>query len=143
MVPERQSGHHRSMTLKVLIVDDSELICAGLVGLLQGLQGVAAIYTASTLAQTLKCLRRELPTLLILDPTLQDCNAIQLIDLMKKMMPGMLIAVLANDPSEFNRKKSLRAGADWFFDKASEIENLLDVVQRQAALNSKIHAKEG
>lgn len=138
MVPARRSGHHCSMTFKVLVVDNSELICAGLVRLIQGLEGVTAIQTACTLAQTLKWLRIESPTLLILDPGFQDCNAIQLLNLMKKMMPDTLIAVLTHDPSEFNRDKCTRAGADWFFDKANEIENLLDLVQKQAALNQTI-----
>jgi len=38
-----------------------------------------------------------------------------------------------------NRKKSLEAGADWFFDKSIEFEKLLDVVRTQAALNLVIH----
>jgi hypothetical protein len=40
--------------------------------------------------------------------------------------------------NEFNRKKSLGAGADWFFDKSTEFEDLLDVVRKQAALSSTI-----
>lgn len=45
------------------------------------------------------------------------------------------MAVLTNDASEFNRQRCLRAGADCFFDKSTEFEKVLELVQRQAALH--------
>ena len=48
----------------------------------------------------------------------------------------MRIAIFTNDVNEFNRRKCLQAGADWFFDKSIEFDDLLDVVQQQAALAS-------
>jgi len=79
MVTADPSAHHPVMAARLLIVDDSPLICTGLARLLQAIQGVDAIQTACTLAETLECLRRQLPTLLVLDPSLLDCNAIELI----------------------------------------------------------------
>jgi DNA-binding NarL/FixJ family response regulator len=55
----------------------------------------------------------------------------------------MNIAVLTNDATELNRKKSLQAGADWVFDKSTEFENLLEIVQMQAALNILTTPNEG
>lgn len=129
------AGHDQPM-MKLLIVDDSELIRARLRGRLEAIPGVAAIHTAETLVQTLKRVRAELPTLLILDIHLPEGNAIQLIGLMKEMAPGMQIAILTNDASEFSRRKCLAVGADWFFDKSTEFENLLELVQQLATLNA-------
>lgn len=124
------------MNMTLLIVDDSELIQASLRGLLEGIQGIEAIHTAGTLAQALKSIRRDPPTLAILDLHLPDGNAIPIITLLKKMAPGMQIAVLTNDASEFNRKKCLHGGVDWFFDKSKEFEKLLEVIQDLAAHRS-------
>lgn len=137
MVLAGRSGHDQSMTLKVLIVDDSELIRASLASLLEPIQSIA-VHTAATLAQALESVRRGLATLLILDVHLPDGNAIQSIRTLKQLAPGMQIAMFTNDVNEFNRKKSLGAGADWFFDKSTEFEDLLDVVRKQAALSSTI-----
>jgi DNA-binding NarL/FixJ family response regulator len=141
MVSAGRSGHDQSMTLNVLIVDDSELICTSLAGLLEPVQGIA-IHTAATLAAAMESVRGILPTLLILDLHLPDCNAIQSIRILKQLAPGMKIAMFTNDVNEFNRKKSQEAGANWFFDKSIEFENLLDVVRKQAALNSTIPTKK-
>ena len=122
--------------MKLLIVDDSELIRARLLARLEAIPGIEAIHKAETLVQALKRVRCERPTLLILDIHLPEGNAIQIIGLMKEMAPGMQIAILTNDASEFTRRKCLAVGADWFFDKSTEFENLLELVRQLAALNS-------
>ncbi len=123
------------MTMKLLIVDDSELIRTRLLGLLEDIQGVDAIHTADTLAETLKSVRREAPTLVILDLHLSDGIAIQIINPIKQLAPGIQIAMLTNDASELNRRECQEAGADWFFDKSTEFLDLLDVVRQQAGRN--------
>ena len=123
------------MLINLLIVDDSELIRSRLLGRLENVPGIASIHTADTLVQTLKLVSRESPTLVILDIHLPEGNAIPIIGLIKQMAPGMQVAVFTNDASEFCRRKCLQAGADWFFDKSSEFENMLALVQDKGALN--------
>lgn len=115
--------------MKLLIVDDSELIRGRLVGFFQGL---AEIDTAGTLAQTLECAGRCPHELVILDLHLPDGNALRIIPQLKQLAPGMRIAVLTNDASAFNAERCLAAGADWFFDKSTEFEKVLDLIRRQA-----------
>jgi DNA-binding NarL/FixJ family response regulator len=134
MVQLVMSGHDQPMTMKLLIVDDSELIRTRLLGLFERLPGIGTTHTADTLAQTLESVRCERPTLVILDLHLSDGNAIQIINSLKQLEVGMGIAILTNDASEFNRRKCLGAGADWFFDKSTEFENLIEVVRELAVL---------
>jgi len=122
------------MTLKLIIVDDSELIRTRLIGLLEGIKGAISIDTADTLVHAWESVRRVVPTLITLDLHLSDGNAIQIINPLKQLAPAMQIAVLTNDSSEFNRNKCMQAGADWFFDKSTEFEAVLEVVQGLAAL---------
>lgn len=124
-----------NMNMKLLIVDDSELIRTRLLRLLNGISGIEAIHTADTLAQTLESVRRVSPRLVILDLHLSDGNSVQIINTLKQLEPGMKVAILTNDASEFNRRKCLETGVDWFFDKSNEFESLLEVVQKQAGRN--------
>jgi two-component system, OmpR family, response regulator len=121
--------------MKLLVVDDSELILDRLVGLLNGLHGMADIDTAETLAQTLDVAQAGRPVLTILDFHLPDGNAAQIVPQLKQMDPNMLIAVLTNDASESNRAKCMSAGSDWFFDKSTEFEKVLELIQIQCALH--------
>jgi two-component system, OmpR family, response regulator len=120
------------MNLKLLIVDDSVLIVHQWLRLLEGFKGIAAIHTAQTLVQAQALIQQELPTLVILDLHLPDGNSIALIGPLKKLTPVVQVAMLTNDASEFNRERCMRAGADWFFDKSTEFEKLLEVVQALA-----------
>ena len=121
--------------MKLLLVDDSELIRSRLVGWLQDIPGLEEIATAGTLAQTLRCVEHGHPALVILDLHLPDGDTLQILPTLRKMAPQMQIAMLTNDASEFNRGKCLSAGASWFFDKSTEFEKVLDLVQRQALLH--------
>lgn len=123
------------MTMTLLIADDSELIRKRLPGFLETVPGITTIELASTLAQTLECVRQTPPSLLILDLHLPDGNAIQIISPIKQLTPAVRIAIFTNDANAFTCKKCLDAGADWFFDKSTELKNLLDVVRKQAALH--------
>jgi DNA-binding NarL/FixJ family response regulator len=134
MVRNLRVAHDQSMLLKLLIVEDSDLIRHGLLGLFEGMPGVGVILTTDTLGQTLQIVSHEAPTLVILDLHLPDGNALRILPLLKKLAPAMRVAVLTNDASDYNRQKCLTAGADWFFDKSIEFEALLDTVQQQVAL---------
>lgn len=122
--------------LKLLVADDSELIRSRLVGMLDGIPGIDEIDTADTVAQTLHCVAQNRPTLLILDLHLADGNALRIIPTLKKLAPGMEVVVLTSDDSPFNRARCLQAGADWFFDKPTEFDKALLLVQLQAVANA-------
>lgn len=121
--------------LKLLVVDDSELIRSRLVELLQGIPSLDPIDTAGTLTQTLNQVEHGHPELVILDLHLPDGDTLNILPVLKRMAPDMRIAMLTNDASHFNRDKCLNAGASWFFDKSTEFEKVLDLVQQQVALH--------
>jgi DNA-binding NarL/FixJ family response regulator len=121
------------MHTKLLIVDDSELIRNSLVRLLLEIPGIESIRTADSLVRALDCVEQEEPNLIILDLHLPDGNASRLIEPLKWLAPLARIAMLTNDASEYSRRQCLDQGADWFFDKSTEFERLLEVVRDLAA----------
>lgn len=132
MARRRASGKNQSMTLNLLIVDDSELIRHSLLELLRGIVGAASIRCVATLSQALDSVRSAWPTLVVLDLHFAAGNAIPRIGLIKQLAPGIRIAVLTNDAVEFTRIRCMQAGADWFFDKSTEFEKLMEIVRQQA-----------
>ena len=120
--------------MNLLIVEDSVLISGLLHDLLAGLPGIGRIDQAATLALALQSVRREAPTLVILDLQLPDGNGMQIIGTLKQLSPELRIAVLTLHADNAYRQQCLALGADWFFDKATDIDELLCQVRQQAAL---------
>lgn len=131
------------MPFKLLIVDDSQPIRASLRGLLSRIQGVASIREAATLDQAMRCARQVVPDLVLLDLHLPDGLGLQIIGGLKQLSPDLQIAVLTIHADDSYRQQCLALGANWFFDKATEFETLLDVVRRQAALTPFISSNHG
>lgn len=121
------------MTFKLLIVDDSEPIRTRLCSLLEGVPGLATIKVATTLGEAIESVRRSPVAMLILDLHLPDGLGLEIIGSLKQMAPKLLIAVLTVYGQSSYRETCLARGADWFFDKGTEIDELLEVVRQQAA----------
>ena len=124
-----------AMPMNLLIVEDSALISCLLRDLLTGLPGVGRIEQTGTLAQAMQSAHKTVPTLVILDLQLPDGNGMQIIDSLKLLSADLRIAVLTLHADNAYRHKCLSLGADWFFDKATDIDTLLGLVRQQAALH--------
>ena len=123
-------------TMKVLIVDDSKLIRTALVRMLNGLAAMVPITVlcAGTLADGLSLAIGEQPALIVLDFRLPDGHAPQIIRDLKQCVPHIVVAVFTLSPREWYEAPCHKAGADWFFDKASDAHQLLDLIVRHAKL---------
>jgi len=118
--------------MKILIVEDSELIRNHLVCLLSLVAGVNEVGVAGSHEHARLYVKIESPDVLILDIHLPDGNAIQAIKEFKQEIPNVRIAMLTNDASAFNRKKSSQMGAEWFFDKSTEYDQVLELISNLA-----------
>ena len=123
------------MPIKLLIVDDSDLIRTSLRALLGSVAGIAVIREATTLAEALDSVRRDHPTLVILDLNLPDGLGMDIIQQLKQRTPTLWLAVLTIQADRSYRQRCLALGADWYFDKATETDLLLNVVRRLTAKN--------
>lgn len=133
MAPHRRAGQDQRMVIHLLIVDDSKLIRASLHGLLERSVRIASIREAATLGQALDSARRNLPTLVILDQNLPDGLGMNIFQQLKQLSPRLRIAMLTMSTQPDLRQRCLALGADWFFDKFTETESLLDVVMQLAS----------
>lgn len=123
------------MAFKVLIVDDSDLVCASLGKLLKGIPAIEQIYSTDSMTGALVSMKRHAPNFVVLDLHLRDGIALQRVEAFRRLTRRADVAVLTNHTSEYNRKASLAAGAGAFFDKSTEFELLLDLLRHRAALH--------
>ena len=142
MARRHRAGHYGRMPTHVLIVDDSELIRTRLRALLGSVEGIASIREATTLGEALDYTRCDPPTFVILDLHLPDGHGAHIIHQFRQFAPLLWVAVLTIHSEPVYRERCLELGADWFFDKGTEIESLLAVVRQHAALNQLIHSDE-
>ena len=131
------------MHTQLLIVDYSDLIRNSLRALLGSVEGIASIREAATLDDAMDSARRDPPTLVILDLALPDGLSTRIIKPLKRLSPTLRVAMLTLLAGPAYRESCLHLGADWFFDKACDIEDLLEVVRQQTAMNPFIDSNQG
>lgn len=112
--------------MKILLVDDSDLIRFRLVRQIGCLPGVGQVLTASGRMQAQYIVARMRPELVVLDLHLPDGDPVHLIPDFKHICPDIQVVILTNDATDYNRQRCLAAGADGFFDKSTEFELLLE-----------------
>jgi DNA-binding NarL/FixJ family response regulator len=127
--------------MKVLIVDDSKIVCNGLQKMLTGIPGVKISGQAFNGKDAITSISKLKPDVVILDIRLPDLSGIDvLIDIREKNLPTRVI-MLTNYPYPQYRKKCEELGADYFFDKVTEIDELPDLI-KELAKNDKAKGKQ-
>lgn len=126
MAQPGRAVHDPYMPMNVLIVDDSQPVRTSLRGLLGCITGVGHVREASTLRAALDGIRRDPPAVVILDLHLPDGLSDNLLQTFKQLAPEMRIAVFSLHADNSHQQQCLVHGADWFFDKATQADALLD-----------------
>jgi two-component system, NarL family, response regulator DevR len=108
-------------TLRVYVVDDSALLRQRLLGLLAELDRVEVIGEAEDRDQAIIEVTKLKPHVVILDIQLRESNGIEVLTQIKQVQPSPTLIMLTNYPYPQFREKSMSAGADYFFYKATEL----------------------
>jgi DNA-binding NarL/FixJ family response regulator len=118
--------------MKVLIVDDSKIVCKGLQQMLAGVADVEIVGQAHNGEDAITSIRESKPDVVILDIRLPGLSGIDVLkDIRAKKWPSRVI-MLTNYPYPQYRKKCEELGADYFFDKVTEIEEIPKVIEKLA-----------
>jgi DNA-binding NarL/FixJ family response regulator len=113
--------------LKIAIVEDSAIIVDRLIVLLQDIAGVEFMGNAATLPAAVALLENTLPDALILDINLRTSdgkNGIDLLYMIRNVYPLMKIMMLTNLADLRYRTLCQEAGADYFFDKSHDFDQI-------------------
>jgi DNA-binding NarL/FixJ family response regulator len=123
---------HDAMNL--LIMDDAANIRHRIVELLSEVTGIDAIIESEDVASAVKAIQEHKPEVVILDiqvpPDGPLRNGIDVLKLTKQQFPKTGVIMLTNFANPRYREECARLGADYFFDKSSEFEQVPEAVLR-------------
>jgi DNA-binding NarL/FixJ family response regulator len=118
--------------MKVLIVDDSKIVCNGLQQMLTNIADVEIVGQAYHAQDAIQSISEAKPDVVILDIRMPGKSGIEVLkDIRDKKLPIRVI-MLTNYPYPQYRKKCEELGADYFFDKVTEIENIPNLIEELA-----------
>jgi len=116
--------------MKVFIVDDSKVVRERLIDMLSELPEIEIIGQAEDGIQATNLITELNPDVVILDIRMPRGNGIDALQNIKKNNPSFIVIMLTNYPYPQYRKKCMKAGADYFFDKSTEFEKVTEVLQK-------------
>jgi DNA-binding NarL/FixJ family response regulator len=112
----------------VFIVEDSESIRERLARMLGDMEGVRVVGEAETPGEALEGILRTRPDSVLLDLHLLGGSGLDVLRRAHPQTPGTVFIVLTNHPDAQYRRACMAAGADYFFDKSSEIAKVREVI---------------
>jgi len=116
--------------MKVLIVDDSKIVCNGLRQMLINIADVVVVGEAHNTGEAVTAITELKPAVVILDIHLPGPSGIEVLkDIRDKKLPIRVI-MLTNYPYPQYRKKCEELGSDYFIDKVTEIEIITEVIEK-------------
>jgi DNA-binding NarL/FixJ family response regulator len=128
--------------MRVLIVDDSKIVCERLQQMLINIADVEIVGQANNGQDAVASISESKPDVVILDIRLPGLSGINVLkDIRAKKLPIRVI-MLTNYPYPQYRKKCEELGADYFFDKVAEIEEIPKVIAELAKIRLKTAAPE-
>jgi len=119
----------------IFIVDDSSIIRERILEKLGMLPMTSTVLQAKDYQSANQIIDKEQPDIAILDIQLPDGSGIDLLSKIKNMRKETVVIMLTNYPYSIIRKRCDELGADYFFDKSTEFEKVLEVLEtRQTAV---------
>jgi DNA-binding NarL/FixJ family response regulator len=123
--------------LRVLVVDDHEVVREGLVALLDRRPGFSVVAQAGTVADALAAAKRFEPDLVVMDVRLPDGSGIEACREIRAEMPTIRVVMLTSYPDEEAVLSAIVAGASGYLLKqirARDLVSALETVGRGESL---------
>lgn len=111
MTQETPEAHH---PLRLLVVDDHEIVRQGLVALLERRPEFSVVAQAGTVAEAIAAARRHQPDLVVMDVRLPDGSGIEACREIRAEMPQTRVLMLTSYPDEEAVLSAIIAGASGY-----------------------------
>ena len=115
--------------MRIFIADDSELLRVRLVDMLSEIEGIEIIGQAQDSLDAIESIEKLNPHVVILDVRMPQGDGIKVLEAIKKNLQSPKVVIFTNYPYPQYREKCMDLGADYFFDKSTEFEKLIDTVK--------------
>jgi DNA-binding NarL/FixJ family response regulator len=119
--------------IRVLIVDDHDVLGSSLAHALDHEEGITAVGVAGTLGRARTLIATTAPDVVLLDHRLPDGNGVDAIGDLRALRPSMQIVVLTASPAEQVMLAAIQAGASGFLSKTRSLSEVTGAVRAAAA----------
>ena len=120
----------KKATMRLLIVDDSEIIRERLKTVLSEVPKVETISQAKDQQEARELMGKLNPDVVIVDIQMPGGSGINLLREVKKGQKPPMLIVLTNQSYPQYRRKCMEAGVDFFFDKSTEFDKIAEVLKQ-------------
>jgi len=121
------------MTMKLLIVEDSQPVCERLRDIFSRLPGLQTEVAGDIREGKARFLESK-PEMVILDVQLPDGSGLDLLGVIKQEQPATRVLMFSN--YTLYRRRCVAEGADYFFDKSMDLDSLTSTVRRLAEVSA-------
>jgi DNA-binding NarL/FixJ family response regulator len=121
-------GRRKWSIVKVLIVDDSEIMRERIEDMLSESIGLENITQAKDPLEAISSFRKVNHDVVILDIRMSGGSGIDVLRKIKRITHPPVVIVLTNYPYPQYRRKCIDTGADYFFDKSTEFDKVTKVL---------------
>ena len=130
------------------MIDDAAAVRARLGAMLAEIPGVTGVLETAGVAEAVEALGARAPGTVLIDVHLRGESGLVMVPFLKRCRsdPRLivpLLIVMTSDPTEALRRQALALGADHFFDKSRDVEDLLRVVAEAAAPTRALERSDG
>lgn len=117
--------------MKVFLVDDSVVIRQRLKRMLADVEQLQVIGEAGDAqAATTDAILEQKPDVVLLDIHLLDGSGIDVLERLKKANPTLVVIILTDYPFPQYRDKCIEAGADFFFVKSTQFDQVVPTLKQ-------------
>jgi DNA-binding NarL/FixJ family response regulator len=120
----------KGKSMKIFLVDDSMVIRQRLKRLLADMKEVTVIGESGNAQEATDAILEQKPDVVLLDIHLLDGSGIDVLQRLKKTSPAPAVIILTNYPYPQYRQKCLEAGADFFFVKSTEFDQVVPALRQ-------------
>jgi two-component system response regulator DevR len=119
----------RSRPLRLLVVDDHEVVRRGLIAHLDRRERFEVVAEAGTCADAIAQAHRFHPDIVLLDIRLPDASGIEACRLLRDELPDVLVVFLTSSPDEIDVFAAIVAGARGYVLKSSRSAELVRTLE--------------
>jgi DNA-binding NarL/FixJ family response regulator len=125
--------------MRVMVVDDSSPVRERMVQMIDELDEVSEVLQASDSSGAIRLMEKNAPQLVVMDLRMPGGGGEEILQFLKSQSWNIVTVVLTNFPYLQLRNKCMELGADYFLDKSTEFEQIIDIV---AVVYGNISAEE-
>ncbi len=116
--------------MKIFLVDDSAIIRQRLKRMLADETGMEVIGEAGDAPAATRAITDQKPDVVLLDLHLWDGSGIDVLQTLKKNQPNPAVIILTDYPYPEYRQLCLEAGANFFFVKSTEFDQVVPALKQ-------------